>query len=228
MKWRIALGLIFAALVAAFFAFDLAQYFSFENLKTQHQHLSELRDQKPVRLIAVVFVSYTLGTALALPIPGVMSLVCGALSGLPGGVLISSFSSSIGSTLGFLRGRFVFGEALQQRFAERFGAIDQGVRREGAFYLFSIRLVPVFPLSLINLAMALTPIKTWTFYWVSQLGMLPASIVWVNAGTQLATLESPGDILTPKILGAFALLVAMPFVGKFVLGLLRRQRSEGG
>lgn len=221
MKRRLALLLLVVALVVAFFAFDLGETFSFDHLKAQQHTLDQRLDSSPLRFTAVVVLVYVFGTALALPIPGVSSLLCGALYGLPLGLLLTSFCSTIGSTLGFLLGRFVIGDALRARFARRFGAIEQGVQREGAFYLFSLRLVPVFPLSMINLGMALTPMRTWTFYWVSQLGMLPASIVWVNAGTQLSRLEDPDEVMTPGMLAAFGLLIVTPVLAKGVLAWLR-------
>jgi len=153
-----------------------------------------------------------------------MTVAAGAFFGLWWGTLIVSFASSIGATVAFLVSRYLFREWVQKRFGDRLKAINDGVAREGAFYLFTLRLVPVFPFFLINLLMALTPIRTWTFYWVSQVGMLAGTLVYVNAGTQLARIDSLGGLLSPQLLLSFVLLGIFPLLAKKIVALVQRQR----
>src|SRR2546430_7855244 len=141
-----------------------------------------------------------------------MSLAIGAVFGLLWGTLIVSFASSVGATLAFLSSRFLFREAVRNRFGGRLRAIDAGLEKEGAFYLFALRLVPAVPYIVVNLVMGVTPIRTWTFYWVGQIGMLPATIVYVNAGTQLATAKSLSGILSPRLIGPLLLTGHFPLV----------------
>jgi pyruvate/2-oxoglutarate dehydrogenase complex dihydrolipoamide dehydrogenase (E3) component/uncharacterized membrane protein YdjX (TVP38/TMEM64 family) len=163
-------------------------------------------------------------TALSLPGAAVMTVAAGALFGLLQGTLLVSFASTIGATLAFLVSRYLLRDAVQQRFGSRLAAINRGIERDGAFYLFTLRLVPAFPFFLINLLMGLTPIKAWTFYWVSQIGMLAGTLVYVNAGTQIAQLESLSGILSPDLLISFALLGLFPLLAKKVTGLIQRRR----
>jgi pyruvate/2-oxoglutarate dehydrogenase complex dihydrolipoamide dehydrogenase (E3) component/membrane protein DedA with SNARE-associated domain len=155
-----------------------------------------------------------------------MSLVVGAIFGLLWGTLIVSFASSIGATLAFLSSRFLFREAVRSRFGDRLRAIDAGLEKEGAFYLFALRLVPAFPFVVVNLLMGLTPVRTWTFYWVSQLGMLPGTLVYVNAGTQLATLTSISGLLSPELIGSFVLLGIFPLIAKRAVGAFKARRRS--
>jgi uncharacterized membrane protein YdjX (TVP38/TMEM64 family) len=142
------------------------------------------------------------------------------------GLVIVSFASSIGATLAFIMARTLLQDSVQQRFGNYLKKINEGVERDGRFYLFTLRLVPAFPFFVVNLVMALTPIKTWSFYWVSQLGMLPGTLVFVNAGTQLSEIESTGDILSPALIGSFVLLAAFPWIVKAVMAALNKGRSE--
>jgi uncharacterized membrane protein YdjX (TVP38/TMEM64 family) len=168
---------------------------------------------------------YILVTALSLPGAVVLTLAGGALFGLGVGFVAISFASSIGATLAFLVSRFVLRDFVQSRFGDRLRVINKGVRREGAFYLFSLRLVPIFPFFLINLAMGLTPMRTGVYYLVSQVGMIPGTLVYVNAGTQLGRLESLSGILSPGLLLSFALLGLFPLLARKLLDAVRRRKT---
>ena len=189
--------LVIGLLVAAFFAFDLQQLLTLEGLKNGLSQFEQWRDSEPLLVGGGFFALYVAVTALSLPGAAVMTLAAGALFGLWWGLLIVSFASSLGALLAFLVSRYLLRDTVQARFGSRLQAINDGVARDGAFYLFTLRLVPVFPFFLINLLMGLTPIRAVTYYWVSQLGMLAGTLVFVNAGTQLAQLESLSGILSP-------------------------------
>ncbi len=221
---RLLLIAVFLAAVAAFFAFDLNQYFNLETLRIQRDSLLRFAEQNLVLVLSVYMLVYILMAALSVPGAAVLTIAGGALFGVVVGTIAVSFASTIGATLVFLAARFLFRDAIQKRFGRRLKAINEGVERDGAFYLLALRLVPAFPFWVINLVMALTPIRTWTYYWVSQLGMLPATVVYVNAGTQLAQIESTGDILSPGLIGAFVLLGLLPLLLRWVLRMLRYRK----
>ena len=221
---RVLLSLLVAGMVIAFFAFDLDHYLTLEFLKQRQGEFAVLREQSPWQVAGLFFALYVTATALSLPGAAILTLAAGALFGLLEGVLLVSFASSIGATLAFLTARFVLRDAVQRRFGERLKAVNAGVNRDGALYLFTLRLVPLFPFFLINLLMGLTPIKTRTFYWVSQAGMLAGTLVYVNAGTQLAQLQSLSGILSPGLLGAFILLGVFPMLARSFARSLQRRR----
>jgi len=214
---RIQLLIVISALVAAFFYFDLQQFLTFEFLKSQHQNIIVYCTDHPVLATAVYALIYIAVTGLSLPGATILTLAGGALFGLLWGTLIVSFASSIGATLAFLAARFLFRETVISRFGDRLETINAGIARDGAFYLFALRLVPLFPFFVINLVMGLTTLNTRTFYWVSQIGMLAGTLVYVNAGTQLAKIDSLSNILSPLLVGSFALLGIFPFVSKKLL-----------
>lgn len=189
---KLALLLIVAIAIASFFAFDLQQVFSLAELKQQRDSLVALAEAKPAVFIGSYFLIYVMIAALSLPGAAVLTIAGGAILGLTVGTVTVSFASSIGATFAFLAARFLFRDSVRKRFKERLQRIDEGVEKDGGFYLFSLRLVPVFPFFVINLVAGLTPLKTRTFYWVSQLGMLPGTLVYVNAGTQLGQISSAG------------------------------------
>ena len=221
---RPALLLLIVALVAAFFAFDLHQLLTLESLQAQREDFAALKEQSPWLVAGSAFLGYVLVAALSLPGALVMTLAMGVLFGFWWGALLVSFASTIGATLAFLASRFVLRDAVQQRFGDKLKTINDGVARDGALYLFTLRMVPLFPFFLINLLMGLTPMKTRTFYWVSQVGMLAGTLVFVNAGTQLAQLESLSGILSPALLFSFALLGLFPMIAhKFIQWLQRRR-----
>jgi pyruvate/2-oxoglutarate dehydrogenase complex dihydrolipoamide dehydrogenase (E3) component/uncharacterized membrane protein YdjX (TVP38/TMEM64 family) len=214
--------------VAGFFAFDLGQYFNLQTLKAQQSAIETFRAGQPVLAVAVYFLLYVLVTALSLPGAALLTLAGGAVFGLLWGTVIVSFASTVGATLAFLIARFLLRDWVAGRFGPRLQAIDAGVRREGAFYLFTLRLVPVFPFFVINLLFGLTAMRAATFYWTSQIGMLAGTVVYVNAGTQLAQLDSLAGILSPALLGSFALLGVFPLLARKIIDAVRANRVYAG
>ena len=205
---------VLAAAVAIFFWFDLGRYLSLEYVKAQQAQLEAWRAARPLAAAGVAFLAYVLVTALSLPGAAVMTLAVGAIFGLGWGLLLVSFASTIGATLAFLASRILFRNWVQSRFGDRLRALNAGIEKDGAFYLFTLRLVPVFPFFVINLAMGVTTIRTWTFYWVSQLGMLAGTLVYVNAGTQLGRIDSLAGIASPGLIVSLALLGVFPLVAR--------------
>ncbi|WP_305073553.1 FAD-dependent oxidoreductase [Propionivibrio sp.] len=225
-KLLLLVALILA--VAGFFAFDLGQYFNLQTLKAQQSAIETFRVGQPVLAVAVYFLLYVLVTALSLPGAALLTLAGGAVFGLLWGTVIVSFASTVGATLAFLIARFLLRDWVAGRFGPRLQAIDAGVRREGAFYLFTLRLVPVFPFFVINLLFGLTAMRVATFYWTSQIGMLAGTVVYVNAGTQLAQLDSLAGILSPALLGSFALLGVFPLLARKIIDAVRANRVYAG
>ncbi len=217
-----------AALIASYFIFDLGQFFSLAYLKEQQSAFDGLYADKPAIVLGAFFILYIAVTALSLPGAAIMTLAAGALFGFWIALVLVSFASSIGATLAFLASRFLFHDTVQERFGERLKKINQGIEKEGAFYLFTLRLVPAFPFFVINLVMGLTPLKTRTFYWVSQIGMLAGTAVYVNAGTQLGQIESLGGLLSPQLLGAFVLLGFFPWIAKGIMNRLQARKVYKG
>ncbi|MGB6925595.1 FAD-dependent oxidoreductase [Psychrobacter sp.] len=185
---------------------------------------NEYKAQSPLLIIGGFFLLYVVVTALSLPGAAILTLAAGALFGLVQGLLVASFASSIGATIAFLASRYLLRDTIKQRFPERLAAIDAGVEKEGGFYLFTLRLVPIFPFFLINLLIGVTSIKTWTYYWVSQIGMLAGTFVFVNAGTQLAQIDSLSGILSFNLIVSFALLGFFPLIAKGVLNMFKKRR----
>ncbi|MBU2884789.1 FAD-dependent oxidoreductase [Gilvimarinus agarilyticus] len=225
---RVLIVAIIAALFATFFALGLNDYLTLEQLKNSQAQFDQWLEAYPLAVPLVFFAVYVLVTALSLPGAAIMTLAGGALFGLVQGLLLVSFASSIGATLAFLAARFVLRNSVENRFGDRLKAINRGVDREGAFYLFTLRLVPVFPFFIINLVMGLTRLNVWTFYWVSQLGMLGGTIVYVNAGTQLAEIERVGGIFSPALILSFVLLGVFPWVAKAIVRFVQRKRVYKG
>lgn len=215
---------IIAGLVAAFFIFDLQQYLTLDALKLQQAGIESYRSAHPGLSVVIYGLIYIAVTGLSLPGATVLTLAGGAVFGLFWGTLIVSFASTIGATLAFLAARFLFRDAVKARFGARLQAIDAGVHRDGWLYLFTLRLVPVFPFFVINLAMGLTSINTKTFYWVSQIGMLAGTLVYVNAGTQLGQLQSLSGILSPGLLGSFALLGIFPLLANKIVDAIKANK----
>ncbi|MCK5665928.1 MAG: TVP38/TMEM64 family protein, partial [Thiotrichaceae bacterium] len=181
MKKIIILGLV-VAIIAIFMVFDLGQYLTLTYIKSQQVALQDFYQQNTALTILGFLGIYIIVTGASLPGAAIMTLAGGAIFGLVTGVIIASFASSIGATLAFLVSRFVLRDSVQSKFGNNLKAINEGIEKDGAFYLFALRLVPAFPFFVINMVMGLTGLKTWTFYWVSQLGMLAGTIVYVNAG----------------------------------------------
>lgn len=221
---RLALLSLFAAALTAWSVFGLGQYLTLEALKTQQAAIDVIYQANPLLVIAAFFAIYVTLTALSVPGAAIMTLAAGAIFGVVTGTMLVSFASSIGATLAFLGSRYLFRDGVQARFGSQLSGINAGMARDGAFYLFSLRLVPVAPFFAINLLMGLTPIRTWTYYWVSQVGMLLATIVYVNAGTQLAQINSLRDIASPGLLGSFVALGLLPWVGKWIMAMIKRRQ----
>lgn len=221
---RLLLLLLAAAAIAAFFVFDLGRYLSLDVLKARQEALQAYAAMNPLRSAAIFFGIYVGATALSIPGAVILTLAAGAVFGLWRGLLIVSFASAIGATLAFLAARFLLRDFVTRRFGDRLKAIDQGIARDGAFYLFTLRLVPLFPFFLINLLMGLTKLPALTFYWVSQVGMLAGTAVYVNAGTQLAQLESVRGILSPGLLLSFALLGIFPLAAKKAVDIYKARK----
>ncbi|MDP3619463.1 MAG: FAD-dependent oxidoreductase, partial [Ramlibacter sp.] len=219
---------IIAALVVVallcFFVFDLGRFLGFDYLKQSQGALAALYDTRPLMVTAVFASIYVLATALSFPGATILTLAAGAIFGLGWGTVLVSFASSLGALLAFLGARFVLRDSVQARFGQRLAEINRGIDRDAAMYLFTLRLVPLIPFFVINLAMGLTRIRAWTFYWVSQVGMLAGTLVYVNAGTQLANLESARGILSPALIGSFVLLAFFPWIGRAVVSLVQRRR----
>ncbi|RME16976.1 MAG: TVP38/TMEM64 family protein [Bdellovibrio sp.] len=216
--------------ISAFFYFDGQQYLNFHYLMKQQKAFEHFYQEKPAFVLAVYFIIYVISTALSLPGATILTLAGGALFGFTTGLILVSFASTIGATLAFLTSRFLLHDIVQKKFGLYLKAINEGIKKEGAFYLFSLRLIPIFPFFVINLAMGLTPMKTRTFYWVSQLGMLAGTAVYVNAGTQLGKLAQQPDplkgILSPQLLLSFALLGLFPLLAKKIIYFLKKSSQE--
>jgi pyruvate/2-oxoglutarate dehydrogenase complex dihydrolipoamide dehydrogenase (E3) component/uncharacterized membrane protein YdjX (TVP38/TMEM64 family) len=223
-KKKIIILLAVIVAIIAFFVFDLGRFFSLTYIKESQQQFAELYAAQPVTVIAAFFAIYVTVAALSLPGAAILTLAGGAIFGLAKGLIIVSFASSIGATLAFLASRFVLGESVQQKFGQRMAEINKGVEKEGAFYLFTLRLVPLVPFFVINLLMGLTKMKTLTFYWVSQLGMLLGTAVFVNAGTQLAKIDSLKGILSPGLIGSFVLLGIFPIIAKKIVDGFKQRK----
>jgi len=224
LGFKLALVLLMAVLLVSFFYFDLGRDLSLSSLKERLNEFQAYYGQHRLLTTAVYMGIYVVVTALSLPGAAIMTLAGGAIFGLFYGLVLVSFASTIGATLAFLFSRYMFKDWVQQKFSSKLVAINKGIEKEGGFYLFTLRLVPIFPFFVINLVMGLTPIKTIVYYLVSQAGMLPGTLVFVNAGTQLAKLESLSGILSPNILFSFALLGIFPFIAKRITEYIRQQK----
>ncbi|MGG7054629.1 FAD-dependent oxidoreductase [Nitrosomonas sp. ANs5] len=224
MNKRLILLLAVLILVGLFYLLDLASLFSLESLKAHHADLDQSYQDNPFRFMGWYALTYIVMAALSLPGAAVMSLAGGALFGLWVGVPLVLLSATIGATLAFWAARYLLRDAVSRRFGDRLATIDQGLARDGAFYLFSLRMVPAIPFFLINLLMGLTRLSTGTFFWVSLIGMLAGSIVYVNAGTQLAAIETLSDILSPPLLASFLLLAGFPWLARWGIGYLQQRR----
>lgn len=222
-KWVWGILLIGIILTASIV---LGPSLTLENAKLQQSLLNDYIQSHLIYAAAIYFFSYLVITALSIPGAAVVTLLGAALFGFWLSLLLVSFASTLGATLAFLSSRFLLREWVQKRFGAKLETINRGMERDGAFYLFSLRLIPVFPFFLINLLMGLTTIKATRYYWVSQLGMLPGTAVYLNAGTQLAQIDSLAGIVSPSVLLAFALLGVFPLLMKWLLNKLPHRRSD--
>ncbi|MDE0225585.1 MAG: FAD-dependent oxidoreductase [Gammaproteobacteria bacterium] len=221
---RIIVLVALAALIALFFVFDLQRFITLEFFAAQREAIIAYEAANPWTTAVAFFVIYVLVTGTSLPGAALLTLIAGAVFGLVQGVVMVSFASTLGATMAFTIARYLFRDAVRGRFGKYLATIDRGVEREGAFYLFAMRLVPAVPFFAINLAMALTPISTWRFYWVSQLGMIFGTVVYVNAGAELGQIESVGDILSPALWVSFALLGLAPLIAKKILDAIKSRK----
>ncbi len=223
-KGKLLVIAVIAALIVSFFVFDLGQYFTLEKIKEVKDDIISLYEANPVKTSLIFFVVYVAIAALSLPGAAILTLVAGAIFGLGLGVLLVSFASSIGATLAFIVARFLLRDSVQNKFGSYLAPINAGIEKEGGFYLFTMRLIPAIPFFVINLVMGLTSIKTWTFYWVSQLGMLAGTAVFVNAGTELGKIESVSDILSPGLIFSFVLLGIFPLIAKKIIDTVKANK----
>lgn len=223
-KSRLLLLVIVAVAIAAFFFFDLGRFFGLEYVKSQQSAFAAYYADHRWLTIGAYFVLYVAMAALSLPGATILTLAGGALFGTLTGTIIVSFASSIGATSAMLVARFILRDMVQRRFGEKLKPIDEGIEKDGAFYLIALRLVPLFPFFVINLALGLTRIRTSTFYWASQLGMLAGTIVYVNVGTQLAQIDSLKGLLSPGVIASFVLLGIFPLIAKKVVDAIKARR----
>jgi pyruvate/2-oxoglutarate dehydrogenase complex dihydrolipoamide dehydrogenase (E3) component/uncharacterized membrane protein YdjX (TVP38/TMEM64 family) len=221
---KIFLLAIVALGIAAFFFFDLGRFLSLDYLKQSQARFEALYAAEPLKVSLAYFALYVVATALSFPGAAIITLAGGAIFGLWWGTLLVSFASSLGATLAFLVSRFVLRDSIEAKFGNRLAEINRGIEKDGAFYLFTLRLIPVVPFFVINLVMGLTKMKALTFYAVSQIGMLAGTLVYVNAGTQLAQIDSLKGILSPALLGSFVLLGVFPLIAKWIVGLVQKRK----
>jgi uncharacterized membrane protein YdjX (TVP38/TMEM64 family) len=224
-KKIIILGVLLL-IVGLFFYFDLGRFLSLDYLKQSQARFQQLYEQHRFAVLGAYMLIYVIVTALSLPGAAVMTLAGGGLFGLVAGTVAVSFASTIGATCACLASRFFLRDWVQNKFGAKLKTINEGIEQEGAFYLFSLRLIPVFPFFIINLLMGLTTMPVRTYFWVSQLGMLPATIVYVNAGNELAKIDSLGGILSSSLIASFAVLGLFPLTVKKLMGRYRRSRAS--
>ncbi|MDE2452141.1 MAG: FAD-dependent oxidoreductase, partial [Burkholderiales bacterium] len=221
-RWWVVV--VLGGLLALFFGLDLGRFLSLAAIKSSQAQLLAWREGQPLLAGLIFFGGYVAVTALSLPGAAAMTLAAGALFGLGWGTLIVSFASSIGATLAFLAARWLLGGWVQARFGDRLAPLNTGIAKEGGYYLFTLRLVPVLPFFVINLAMGMTTLRAWSFYWVSQIGMLAGTLVYVNAGTQLARIDSLSGIVSPGVLGSLVLLGVFPLMTRKAIDLFQARK----
>ncbi|CAM2951932.1 TVP38/TMEM64 family protein [Vibrio ordalii] len=225
MNKKLLLGLALLAFIV-FLIVNFGHYLTLDNAKAQQMLLNEYISQNVISAALIYFSLYIVLTAFSIPGAAVVTLLGAALFGFWASLLLVSFASTIGATIAFLSSRFLLREWIQTKFGQKLQTINQGVERDGAFYLFSLRLIPVFPFFLINLLMGLTPISVARFYLISQLGMLPGTAVYLNAGTQLAEIENLSGIVSPSVLFSFALLGLFPLITKWIMTKLNKNPTS--
>lgn len=225
-KKKLALIIFFIIVIGLFFALDLAQYLNLAYIKSQQEAINRYYSLNPIQTGLIFFISYVLITGVSLPGASIMTLIGGAIFGVTWGTILVSFGSVLGATMAFLVVRYLFHDFVQKRYSKQLEPINKGIEKEGGFYLFTIRLVPAFPFFIINALMALTPIKTINFALVSQIGMFPATVVYVNAGTQLAKIESLSDILSTELIISFVLLGIFPLLTKKIMEYVKQKRQN--
>ncbi|HFG1909528.1 TPA: TVP38/TMEM64 family protein [Vibrio cholerae] len=225
MYKKLIIALVLIA-IAALLVTQFSQYLTLDVAKAKQAELANYIDAHLLQAALIYFVVYVLLTAFSIPGATVVTLLGAALFGFWLSLLLASFASTIGATLAFLSSRFLLRDWVQAKFADKLQTINQGIERDGAFYLLSLRLIPIFPFFLINLVMGLTPISTWRYYWVSQLGMLPGTAVYLNAGTQLVEISSLGEIVSLPVLASFVLLGVFPIMVKWLMGKVQQRATQ--
>ncbi len=225
---KVIIALLIIGAIAAFRIFNLGDYISLSYIKESQERFQELYRQNRASVIAVYMLIYIVSTSLSLPGAAVLTLAAGALFGLVTGTIVVSFASTIGATLACVVARFVLRDWVQGKLGDRLRTVNDGVEKEGALYLFTLRLIPVFPFWLINLGMGMTKMPLKTFYWVSQVGMLAGTIVYVNAGRELGKIESLSGILSPTLILSFVLLGLFPLITKKLMGMYKSKRGFKG
>lgn len=222
---RIALVALLLAAFAAAWILDLGQYLTLESIRAQQDAIKNYQVAHPAIVIGGFFIAYVAVAALSLPGAAVMTLLGGALFGFWQGLIAVSFASTIGATLAFLLARFLLKDWIQGRYQKQLSTLNEGFGKEGAFYLFALRLIPVFPFFLVNILTGVMPIKTRHFYGASQLGMLPGTAVYVYAGTELGKIQSLSDIASPSLVAAFVVLGLFPLIAKKIVATMRGRRK---
>ncbi|MDA7579733.1 TVP38/TMEM64 family protein [Alphaproteobacteria bacterium] len=223
---KISLLLFLISLIILFFIYEMNEYSSLQNIKRQYQNLLHYYDKNNL-LIHIIFIFiYIITTSLSLPFALALTLFAGALFGFWYGLILVSFGSTIGATIAFLIARFIGYEYVRKNYKNQLSKFHNGFKKEGAFYLFALRMVPLFPFFMINIFTALMPIKTWTFYWVSQVGMLPGTFLYVFAGTQLSEIKSLSDIMSPTLIVTFIFIGFFPILVKEVFKYLKNKSLQ--
>ena len=222
-KLKISLLLFLISLITLFFIFEMNEYSSLQNVKIQYQSLLQYYDKNNLLVHIIFILIYIITTSLSLPFALGLTLIGGALFGFWYGLILVSFGSTIGATIAFIIARFIGYEYVRVKYKNQFSKFSIGFKQEGAFYLFALRMVPLFPFFIINIVTALMPIKTWTFYWVSQVGMLPGTILYVFAGTQLSEIKSLSDIMSPTLIVTFIFIGIFPILVKQVFKYLKNK-----
>ena len=225
---KLLILLVFVGVFFAFKHFELGQYLSLDYIKANQERFTDYYLANKVQTLGIFFVVYVLATALSLPGASILTLAGGALFGLVTGTIVVSFASTVGATLAFLSSRFLFQDYVKKKFSSKLKPINDGVEKDGGFYLFTMRLIPIFPFFVVNLAMGLTNIKTSTYYIASQLGMLLGTIVYVNAGQEISKIDSLAGIVSPGLLGSFALLGLLPFIAKKIVSMIKARKVYKG
>ncbi len=221
----VVLLLLVAAIVALVVYGDLGRLLSLDNLKSRRDEFQQFAVTQPLLTSLVYFAVYVAVTAFSLPGAAILTLAGGAIFGFGWGLVLVSFASTLGACCAFLAARWLLRDSIRSRFGERLAAVEQGIAKEGAFYLFTLRLIPAVPFFLVNLLGGLTPLRLFTFAWVSQLGMLPGTAVYVNAGTQIANINSLSGIVSPQLWLSFVLLAVFPFISRSILGALKTRKK---
>ncbi len=222
---KIIIVIVIIAVIAAFKIFNMGDYLSLSYLKESQEKFQFMYSENSVTVITVYMLIYILATSLSLPGAAILTLAGGALFGLVTGTIIVSFASTIGATLACLVSRFILRDWIQKKFGDKLKTVNEGIEKEGLLYLFTLRLIPIFPFWLINLVMGLTKMPLKSFFWVSQVGMLPGTIVYVNAGKEIAKIDSLSGILSPGLIISFVVLGIFPLITKKLLGIYKRKRG---